>query len=79
MNKTKNSNINNQANSNNIKNKIIEKKDTIIDPSNLALSSLIFDINRANTNKKKKKKKNLKMYGELKLWMNRNNRHKMLK
>ena len=52
VNKTKNSNINNQANSNNIKNKIIEKKDTIIDPSNLALSSLIFDINRANTNKK---------------------------
>ena len=52
VNKTKNSNINNQANSNNIKNKIIEKKDTIIDPSNLALSSLIFDINRANTNKR---------------------------
>ena len=64
VNKTKNSNINNQANSNNIKNKIIEKKDTIIDPSNLALSSLIFDINRANTNKnnslnKKNQNKNI--------------------
>ena len=81
VNKTKNSNINNQANSNNIKNKIIEKKDTIIDPSNLALSSLIFDINRANTNKrnslnKKNQNKNINSMKNLNYITSKNNKLK---
>ena len=46
-------NIKNDVKQNSDKNKIIEKKDTLIEPSNLALSSLIQDINKKSFKKNK--------------------------
>ena len=40
-------------NNNNANDRVIEKKDTLTDPSNLALSSLMFEINKTNKNKSK--------------------------
>ena len=57
MNKTSNSknakNIKYAVNQNDNKNKIIERKDTLIEPSNLALSSLIQDINKSTFKRKR--------------------------
>ena len=47
-------NINNNTND-----RVIDKKDTLTDPSNLALSSLMFEINKSNKNKNKAKNNKL--------------------
>ena len=43
----------NNNNNNNVNDRVIEKKDTLTDLSNLALSSLMFEINKTNKNKSK--------------------------